>query len=410
LIDLDMKQQTQTIRYGFIGCGMMGQEHLRNLGMIEGAVVAAIFEPDSAMQKLAETLAPSAAFELSFDALLARTDIDAWVMTSPNHCHAEQLAAVMSKNPKPMLLEKPACINLSEINALQAILNKACSSLNSAKLPPVWTAMEYRYMPPITRLIEEAHNASYTGEAVMFSIREHRYPFLTKVGDWNRFNRNTGGTLVEKCCHFFDLMRHVMQANPIRVYASGGQNHNHLDEAYAGETPDILDNAYVVLDFPNGRRAMLELCMFAEGSRYQEELCVVGVRGKLDCKVPGPGRFWPSELGDAPVAQLTVSQRHKTGAEGWTNNPSIVAVPLKTLDIPVDKALLAAGDHNGSTFYQHQKFFAMAGRWTAGDQSASPDVSLQDGLQAVLIGLAAEQSAKTGMAISLLEGVYALVR
>jgi hypothetical protein len=52
----------------------------------------------------------------------------------------------------------------------------------------------------------------------------------------------------------------------------------------------------------------------------------------------------------------------------------------------------------------------MAGRWTAGDQSASPDVSLQDGLQAVLIGLAAEQSAKTGMAISLLEGVYALVR
>jgi predicted dehydrogenase len=408
------------IRYGFIGCGMMGQEHLRNLAMIEGAVVAAIFEPDAAMQKLASSFAPQAEFAPTFEAILARADIDAWVMTSPNHCHAEQLTAVMDKNPKPVLLEKPACVNLDEVSSLQALLDKACSRANAATLPPIWTAMEYRYMPPITKLIEEAQrteaNGSMTGEAVMFSIREHRYPFLTKVGDWNRFSRNTGGTLVEKCCHFFDLMRHVMQADPIRVYASGGQNHNHLDEAYAGDTPDILDNAYLVLDFPPSqaghglpRRALLDLCMFAEGSRYQEELCVVGARGKLDCKVPGPGRFWPAELGDAPVAQLTVSQRHITGADGWTNHPIIKAVPLKTLDIPVDKALLAAGDHNGSTFYQHKKFFDMACRFKAGNTSAQPEVSLQDGLKAVLIGLAAEESAKTGQAISLVSGAYKLV-
>jgi myo-inositol 2-dehydrogenase / D-chiro-inositol 1-dehydrogenase len=400
------------IRYGFIGCGMMGQEHLRNLAMVTGAVVTAIFEPDSVMRNLAAQFAPKAEFTHTFEALLARADIDAWVMTSPNHCHAEQLAAILAINPKPVLLEKPVCVNILEVNALQAIWNKACSSIDLDALPPIWTAMEYRYMPPIAKLIEEAHRApaqSDTGEAVMFSIREHRYPFLTKVGDWNRFSRDTGGTLVEKCCHFFDLMRHVMQADPIRVYASGGQNHNHLDEAYAGETPDILDNAYVVLDFPSGRRAMLDLCMFAEGSRYQEELCVVGVRGKLDCKVPGPGRFWPLELGDAPVAQLTFSQRHKTGVDGWTNNPSITAVPLKTLDLHVDAALLAVGDHNGSTYYQHQKFFDMVCRLKAGDTTAKPEVSLLDGLKAVLIGLAAEESAKTGVAISLVDGAYTLV-
>lgn len=382
----------------------MGQEHLRNIAMIDGAVVSAIYEPDGAMQKLAASFAPAAIFESTFDALLARQDIDAWVITSPNQVHAEQLAAIVAKNPKPVLLEKPACVNLASVKALQTILDKPSSSRHL----PIWTAMEYRYMPPITRLIAEAHSGQYTGGSVMFSIREHRYPFLNKIGDWNRFSRNTGGTLVEKCCHFFDLMRHVMQADPIRVYASGGQNHNHLDESYAGETPDILDNAYVVLDFANGRRALLDLCMFAEGSRYQEELCVVGAKGKLDCKVPGPGRFWPTELGDAPVAQLTVSQRHKTGADGWTNNPTITAVPLKTLDIPVDKALLAAGDHNGSTFYQHQKFFEMAKAFKAGDKNAKPEVSLADGLKAVLIGLAAEESAKTGVAISLESGVYKL--
>ncbi len=409
------QEKIKIIRYGFIGCGMMGQEHLRNLAMVDGAVVIAIFEPDAAMQKLAAKYAPHAEFLSSLDALLANVDIDAWVVTSPNHCHAAQLAGIMETNPKPVLLEKPACVDLVGVNILQTILDKASSSTHLGSTPPIWTAMEYRYMPPITKLIEEAHSAHYTGEVVMFSIREHRYPFLTKVGDWNRFNRNTGGTLVEKCCHFFDLMRHVMQADPIRVFASGGQNNNHLSETYAGETPDILDNAYVVLDFPPNqsghglpRRALLDLCMFAEGSRYQEELCVVGARGKLDCKVPGPGRFWPAELGDAPVAQLTVSQRHKTGVDGWTNHPTITAVPLKTLDIPVDTALLAAGDHNGSTFYQHQKFFDMACRFKAGDASAKPEVSLQDGLKAVLIGLAAEQSAKTGVAISLLDGAYKL--
>jgi myo-inositol 2-dehydrogenase / D-chiro-inositol 1-dehydrogenase len=399
-------QPTSQLRYGFIGCGMMGQEHLRNLSMVKGASVAAIFEPDAEMQKLAASFAPSAVFEASLDALLARTDIDAWVITSPNHCHALQLQAIDTCNPKPVLLEKPACTDLAGVQALQALSHEA------SKAMPVWTAMEYRYMPPITKLIEEAHRAAYTGLPVMFSIREHRYPFLTKVGDWNRFNKNTGGTLVEKCCHFFDLMRHVMQADPIRVYASGGQNHNHLDEQYAVGNqkivPDILDNAYVVLDFANGRRALLDLCMFAEGSRYQEELTVVGPKGKLDCKVPGPGRFWPTELGDAPVAQLTVSQRHKTGNDGWTNNPTITAVPLQTLDIPVDPALLAAGDHNGSTFYQHQKFFEMALALKSGDTNAKPEVSLADGLKAVLIGLAAEESAKTGVAISLVEGRFTL--
>jgi myo-inositol 2-dehydrogenase / D-chiro-inositol 1-dehydrogenase len=389
-----------TIRYGFIGCGMMGQEHLRNLTMIAHATVAAIYEPDAGMRKLAARDAPKAVFASDLAELLARTDIDAWVITSPNHCHAEQLALIAQRNPKPILVEKPACTDLAGVAALRILATRYPA--------PIWTAMEYRYMPPITKMIEEVHRKHYTGEAVMFSIREHRYPFLTKVGDWNRFERNTGGTLVEKCCHFFDLMRHVMQTDPVRVYASGGQNHNHLQEQYQGQTPDILDNAFVVLDFPHGRRALLDLCMFAEGARYQEELCVVGTKGKIECKVPGPGRFWPAELGNAPVAQLTVSQRHQTGPEGWTNHPSIQAVAPFSLDIPVDAALLAAGDHNGSTYYQHQKFFELVQGFKAGNTHATADVTISDGLKAVVIGLAAELSAKTGSPISLVDGAYTL--
>ena len=368
-------------RYGMVGCGMMGQEHLRNMALLPGIEVAAIFEPDAGMRARSQALAPVAAQLDSLEALLAWPGLDALVITSPNHCHAAQLQQIAQTRPLPVLMEKPACTNLAAVQTLRQLV---------ASYPaPVWTAMEYRYMPPIARLLDEVRSQEACGSAVMLSIREHRYPFLTKVGDWNRFARNTGGTLVEKCCHFFDLMRLVMQADPIRLYASGGQNHNHLDERYAEGQPDILDNAFVVLDFPRGRRALLELCMFAEGSRYQEEISVVGPLGKIECKVPGPGRFWPGELlGAAPVAQLIVSPRQPAGP--------------RLLEIPVDPLLLDAGDHNGSTFYQHQKFLTVL----QGQQAV--EVSLTDGLKAVVIGLAAEHSARTGERIDLTRGDWAL--
>ena len=53
--------------------------------------------------------------------------------------------------------------------------------------------------------------------------------------NWNRFNVNSGGTLVEKCCHFFDLMRLFTAANPVRVMASGAVDVNHKDEIYNGK-------------------------------------------------------------------------------------------------------------------------------------------------------------------------------
>ena len=71
-------------------------------------------------------------------------------------------------------------------------------------------------------------------------------------------------------------MRLILKSEPRRIMASAGQDVNHLNETYDGRSSDILDNGYVIVDFENGARAMLELCMFAEGSEYQEEISVVG--------------------------------------------------------------------------------------------------------------------------------------
>lgn len=377
---MNTSTNSNTVRYGIIGCGMMGQEHLRNIALLPGAQVTRIFEPNDAMAASSLALARGAQRSASLAEVVQSPDVDALLIASPNFCHAQQLRDIAAIRPLPLLLEKPACTTLDDVRDL--------AQLGKSYPAPIWVAMEYRYMPPVARLTQEVHSAQNTGPVTLLSIREHRFPFLEKVGDWNRFNRYTGGTLVEKCCHFFDLMRHMTRSEPVRIYASASVAHNHLDERYPDGTPDILDNAYVVVDFASGQRAMLELCMFAEGARYQEEISVVGPVGKAECFVPGPGRFWPAHLGEPPVPKLVISPRHPKGP--------------RELDVPVDPVALAAGDHNGSTLEQHQRFNAVV------RGQGRVEVSLQDGLKAVLMGLAAQASARSGQAVSLLDGPYAL--
>jgi predicted dehydrogenase len=358
------------LRYGIVGCGMMGQEHLRNIALLEGASVAAIYEPDAGMRAQAAAMVPGAQMVGSVAEVLAVEAVNCLLIASPNFMHLGQLEEIAAIRPLPVLCEKPLFTDPADAPRLAA--------LRAAYPAPIWVAMEYRYMPPVAHLLREA--AAATGGVRMLTIREHRFPFLQKVGDWNRFNRNSGGTLVEKCCHFFDLMRLVAGCNPVRVMASGGQAVNHLDEVYDGQRSDIWDHAYVIVDFESGMRAMLELCMFAEGSRYQEEISAVGEKGKIECLVPGPGRFWPAHLGAAPEPRVIVSPRNPAG-------------PVE-LNVPVDPALLAAGDHNGSTYYQHAGF----ARAALGQQP--PEVALVDGWWAVAMGMAAQQSATTGQAVT----------
>jgi predicted dehydrogenase len=193
----------------------------------------------------------------------------------------------------------------------------------------------------------------------MIAIREHRFPFLKKVDNWNRFSKNTGGTLVEKCCHFFDVMTLIAKSQPVSVYASGSQDVNHLDEIYDGARSDILDNAYVVVDFANGVRGMLDLSMFAEGSRNEQEICVVGSKAKIEALMPESiVRIGRRESGRQGVIETMVSQ---------------------TSDV-------VPGFHGGASYLEH------CAMQEAIKQGLESGVTLEDGLLSVAVGQAAHLS------------------
>ncbi len=106
---------------------------------------------------------------------------------------------------------------------------KKLSFFNLKKIKNQISASNYGDLKP--EEVNEIHKKTI-GKLKMLSIREHRFPFLKKVKNWNRFSKNTGGTFVEKCCHFFDLMRLIIRSEPVSVYASGNQDVNHINESY----------------------------------------------------------------------------------------------------------------------------------------------------------------------------------
>ena len=347
-----MTSQDHVLRYGVIGVGMMGCEHIRNLQAINGCAVVAFADTHETSRTNAKHLVAEATSYVDYREMLADEQLDVVVIATPNHTHSAIFDDVI-KSGVHVLVEKPLGINIAECQ-------KMIASETQHQRPGrvVWVGLEYRYMAPTSRLIEEVESGS-CGAVKMIAIREHRFPFLKKIDNWNRFSKNTGGTLVEKCCHFFDVMSLIAHSQPVSVYASGGQDVNHLDEIYDGLRSDILDNAYVVVNFANGVRGTLDLSMFAEGSQNEQEICVVGDKAKIEAMMP-----------DSVVRIGT----RKGGRDG------VVEIQVTQPDGVVP------GFHGGASFLEH---CAMQDAIRKGLKAG---VSLKDGLISVAVGQAAHIS------------------
>ena len=352
--------QMDDIAIGLIGSGMMGQEHIQNFNLLDGVRVGAIADTDADMRAQGAALCATPVTPVDdFEKLLADPGLDAFVIATPNFHHIDVLRPALETG-KPILCEKPLCTTLDDTREILARI-KASRQIFQV-------GMEYRFKPALADMIARV-DAGEIGRLHMLSIREHRFPFLQKVDDWNRFNIHTGGTLVEKCCHFFDLMRCIIASEPVRVMASAGRDVNHLDERYNGEVPDILDNAYVIFDFENGARALLDLCMFAEASRHNEELCAIGETGKVECLLP----------------QNIVARGARAD---WQ---------MHSETIHVEQEILDAGYHSGATYFQNQAFVeAVRG-------AADVIVTAKDGHRAVAMGVAAQMAAAQSRVVSMQE-------
>lgn len=354
-------------KFNLIGTGIIGQEHI-NLTHLEGrATIHGVYDPNPRSIAVAKaTHARWSDTELvvydSLEQACSDPEADALLICTPNYTHLD-IVKVAIQHGKHILLEKPIATTVQDALEITKIAESYAGVFQ--------VGLQYRYKSISVEAIYEALERKTLGNIKLISMQEHRIPFLDKVNQWNKFAKYSGDTLVEKCCHYFDLINLFAQSQPIRVFASGGMDVNFTEFEYKGEKSDILDNALVVIDYENGVRANFSLCMFAP--LFYEELVVCGDEGRL--------RAWEQKdfLSDSDL------QSHMEVMCGEDK-------PSRRITPGYPRWIEESG-HNGATFYEHIYFVDnIEGKPTS-------TASAREGLWSVIVAAAAQESIKCGRSI-----------
>ena len=361
------RTQTGKPRLLIVGVGMMGREHLRVTQQLGWAEVQGIVDPFNGSIEWALSdwsLLSSQPLRVYPDLREACLDsaVDAIVICSPNHTHYDVLQ-IVCESGKPILLEKPMATTLAD--AMEVV------RLASEYPSVIQLGMQYRFKAQYVEALFEIRAKASLGLVKTVAMSEYRPPFLDKVNQWNKFNRHSGGTLVEKCCHYFDLMNVIAASRPKKIYASGGRGVNFLDFEWQGVPSDIDDHAMVIIDYANGIRANFTLNMFCQ--ELYEELVVVGECGRLVASEQAS--FHPDTPSEARL------QVEVPGHPAY--RPQSVGYP----------PWIEETGHYGATFFEHIAFH----RQLAGERvdAATP----QQALWSLIVASAAQHSMATGQAV-----------
>lgn len=108
------------VNVGIVGLGRMGSDHLERLrSQVSSAKIAGIFDQDAQRCAQLHEAYGYRVFE-DFRALVTNEDVDAVLIASPAHLHAEQVVECIAVG-KPVLCEKPLAGTSGEaLNVVQA--------------------------------------------------------------------------------------------------------------------------------------------------------------------------------------------------------------------------------------------------------------------------------------------------
>lgn len=261
------------IRLGFLGLGAMGFSHVSSFAKLcaDTVEIAAVCSSNEANIKKARDLAPNLQL-FTRESDLIQAPLDAIVVSTPNFTHVP-LALDILRSGKHLFLEKPCGISREECRQLLEASDKTDRVL--------LVGHELRYSPFFEKM-KNLVDAGEVGTPRMVWTREFRGPFQKKSQDWIQDGRRSGGMLVDKNCHHFDLMNWWVGSKPKRVAAFGG---NAVNRVLEGEH-QVNDHATVNFEYQNGVRGALQICMFALDFPNEDlEMGVVGDGGVLQTRV-----------------------------------------------------------------------------------------------------------------------------
>ena len=171
-------------------------------------------------------------------------DVDAVIVATPHSLHATQAARALAAG-KPVLVEKPLALTMSELSAVAA----AAEASNAFAL----VGFNRRFAP--LAQAAAAHLAALPGSRhVLLRVNAGPLP----ADSWQRRQDEGGGRLLGEACHFVDLGAFLGGA-PIAAV-----------RAQAVPTADISEDATIVLELDNGNLATVFYTALGDAAASKE--------------------------------------------------------------------------------------------------------------------------------------------
>lgn len=253
------------IRLGIIGMGMIAKEaHIPNLNLVEEAEIVALCSRSRGNLDLALKKAKDKPrIFTDYNDLLEMKQVDAVIISTPDHTHKEIALKALAKG-KHVFCEKPMAVTVEDSDEIIRVAEKTGLIFQ--------VGLELRYSD-LYQTSKKLISRGDIGQIQMMWAKVFRGPFLPKGENWILKQELTGGTLTTLGCHIFDLFNWLVESEPVRVVSFGGVNVYKKNET--------VDNAWVVVEYKNGIRASLGLCLFSPYGN-DLEVGVIGDKGKLE--------------------------------------------------------------------------------------------------------------------------------
>jgi len=210
-------------RYALIGAGARSETYVRGIASAhaDAAELVAIGDVNAGriahFQALAHALGgaePRAFAPGELERVIADEGIDRVIVAAPDATHANLVARSLRAGAD-VIVEKPLTTDADGCRTIAAAVAETGRSVTAT--------FNYRYSPRNAAL-KELLSSGAIGEVTSIRVEwlldtVHGADYFRR---WHRDKANSGGLLVHKASHHFDLVGWWLDDAPTRVYASGG--------------------------------------------------------------------------------------------------------------------------------------------------------------------------------------------
>jgi UDP-N-acetylglucosamine 3-dehydrogenase len=269
----------RALRAGVVGLGMMGRNHARVWdGGVAGVELVAVADPDAGTLAAA-THGREARGYPDAAAMFATEQIDLVSVVAPTSAHLEATVTALEAGAH-VLVEKPIAATRDDAERMIAAARSADRILSVGHIE--------RFNPAV-RELRRRLAAGELGR--VYEIHATRLgPFPARIRDV--------GVVVDLAPHDIDVMRYLLESDPVRLYAETERRiHTEHEDLFVG-----------VMKFANGAVGVLDINWLTPTKK--RTLSVTGERGMYVADYIAQNLVFYANPADASVAEGEVIRRH----------------------------------------------------------------------------------------------------